>query len=112
MTIGEWLDSREPRPPAQLLEGLRAALGTELEKDAAESASVFLVAAERMLRGLVTSGETGRPVAADLLTIDALTTYAVESAAETLKSMPDFTDDAIARFANLAKPGDYTPPKS
>ena len=112
MTIGEWLDSRSPRPPAQLLQSLKEALGPDASKDAADSASVFLVAAEHMLRRLVTAGETGRPIAADLLTIDALTTYAVESAAETLKDMPDFTDDAIARFANLAKPGDYTPPKS
>lgn len=111
MNIGEWLDSREPRPPAQLVESLRAALGPAVEQDATEAAAVFLVAAERMLRALVTSGETGREVAGDLLTIDALTTYAVESAAETLKSLPDFSEDAVTRFANIVKPGDYTPPK-
>ena len=111
MTIGEWLDSREPRPPAVLLDSLKAALGPEMNKDATEAAAVFLVAAERMLRALISSGETGRPVAGDLLTIDALTTYAVESAAETLDSMPEFADDAIARFANIVKPGDYSPPR-
>jgi hypothetical protein len=112
VTIGEWLDRREPRPPAQLLESLKAALGPAVDQDAADSAAVFLVAAERMLRELVASRETGRPIAGDLLTIDALTTYAVESAAETLKNLPDFTDDAMARLANIVAPGSYpSPPK-
>lgn len=108
MNVGEWLDSREPRPPAPLLENLKKALGSAVNDDATDSAAAFLVAAERMLRELVTSAETGRPVAADLLTIDALTTYAVESAAETLKNLPGFTDDAMARFADVAKHGDAT----
>jgi hypothetical protein len=104
MTIGEWLEHREPRPPAPLLASLMAALGPAANDDASESASVFLVTAERMLRELVGSGETGRATADALLTIDALTTYALESAAETIQSLPAFADDAIARFARLAAP--------
>lgn len=91
------------------MDGLERALGPALEKDAAEATAEFLAAAERMLRSLVASGETGRPIAADLLTIDALTTYAVEAATETLQNLPDFAEDAMARFANVIKPGSVPP---
>ena len=110
MTIGEWLQAREPRPPAELAASLETALGPALNDDASNATAVFLAAAERMLRELVASGEVGRPVAGALLTIDALTTYAVESAAETLENMPDFAQDAISRFANIIRPGDTPGP--
>jgi hypothetical protein len=92
--------------------GLERALGPALASDASDSTSQFLAAAERMLRELVSSGETGRPVAADLLTIDALTTYAVEAATETLDDLPDFAADAMARFANIIQPGSVLPRKT
>lgn len=112
MTIGEWLEARQPRPPVELMQTLEAALGPAMNEDSEGATAVFLAAAERMLRGLVTSGETGRPIAAELLAIDALTTYAVEAAAETLDSMPDFAGDAMARFASIIQPGStQTPPK-
>jgi uncharacterized membrane protein len=109
VTIGEWLQARNPRPPAELMDGLERALGPALQKDSAESTAEFLSAAERMLRALVASGQTGRAVATDLLTIDALTTYAVEAATETLDDLPDFAEDAMARFANVIKPGSVPP---
>jgi hypothetical protein len=102
MTIGEWLERREPRPPAPLIANLTTALGPAVSADASEAASVFLVTAERMLRELVASDETGRAIAGDPLTIDALTTYALESAAEMIESLPAFSDEAMARFASLA----------
>ena len=111
MTIGEWLQSRNPRPPAELMSALETALGPALNDDSDTATAVFLTTAERMLRELVASGETGRPVAGDLLTIDALTTYSVEAATETLESLPDFAKDAMARFANIIQPGSVTPPK-
>ena len=110
MTIAEWLRVREPRPPAELMASLESALGTALNEPADNASATFLTAAERMLRELVASGATGRPVAGDLLAIDALTTYAVEAATETLDSMPDFAEDAMARFANLIQPGSVPPP--
>jgi uncharacterized membrane protein len=91
------------------MDGLERALGSALNKDAGEATAEFLGAAERMLRQLVASGETGRPAAADLLTIDALTTYAVEAATETLDNLPDIAEDAMARFANVIKPGSVPP---
>ena len=110
MTIGEWLQARQPKPPAELMQTLETALGPALNDDSENATAVFLAAAERMLRGLVTSSETGRPIAGELLAIDALTTYAVEAAAETLDSMPDFAGDAMARFANIIQPGSTKPP--
>ena len=89
--------------------GLERALGPSLNLESDKATAEFLAAAERMLRELVASGETGRPVAADLLTVDALTTYAVEAATETLDSLPDFAEDAMARFANVIQPGSVTP---
>lgn len=112
MTIAEWLQSREPKPPAELMGGLERALGASLQLPAEQATAEFLAAAERMLRELVASGETGRAVAADLLTIDALTTYAVESATEMLDNLPDFAEDAMARFANVIQPGSATPRSS
>jgi uncharacterized membrane protein len=106
MTIDEWLDRREPHPPVALMESLKIAIGPSLSKDSADTAAVFLSTAERKLRELVESGETGRAVAADLLTIDALTTYALESAAETLQSLGGFSDEAMKRLAKAAPPGD------
>jgi hypothetical protein len=99
MTIGEWLQSREPRPPAELMVGLERALGTALAEPSDNAAAACLTAAERLLRSLVHSGETGRAIAADLLTIDALTTYAVEAATETFGNLPEFTDRAMTRFS-------------
>lgn len=112
MTIAEWLRARDPRPPAELTASLEKALGTALNDDASHASARFLAAAERMLRELVAAGETGRPVAGDLLTIDALTTYAVEAATETLESLPDFAQDAMARFANIIQPGSVHTPKT
>lgn len=112
MTIGEWLQARTPKPPSALMDGLERALGPALQADATEATAEFLAAAERMLRELVSSGVTGRPVAADLLTIDALTTYAVEAATETLDNLPDFAEDAMARFANVIQPGSVPPRKT
>jgi hypothetical protein len=86
------------------MDGLERALGPALKESSEQATAEFLAAAERMLRKLVAAGETGRPVAADLLTIDALTTYAVESATETLDNLPSFAEDAMARFANIINP--------
>jgi hypothetical protein len=109
VTIGEWLQSRAPRPPAELMEGLERALGPALQESSERATAEFLAAAERLLRELVASGETGRPIAADLLTVDALTTYAVEAATETLDDLPSFAEDAIGRFANIIQPGSVPP---
>lgn len=101
MTIGEWLESREPKPPAELMAAIRKALGNDVDADADEAPAVLLTAAERGLRRIATGPETGRPVADDLLAVDALTTYALEAATETLKSFGGFADEAMKRFGGV-----------
>jgi hypothetical protein len=110
VTIGEWLAAREPRPPAELMTTLEAALGPSIGDDASQATAVFLTAAERMLRELVAAGDSGRAIAGELLAIDALTTYAVEAATEALDSVPDFAEDAMARFAKIIQPDTTLPP--
>jgi hypothetical protein len=107
MTIAEWLATREPAPPDLLRAGIDSALGPDANRDKSEGTSVFLATAERMLARLVAAKESGRPIASDLLVVDALTTYAVEIATETLADFEGGTQDAVARFANLMKPGSY-----
>jgi hypothetical protein len=82
-----------------------------VDADAEDAPAVLLTAAERGLRQIVARDETGRPIADDLLAIDALTTYALEAATETLKSLGGFADDAMKRFGGIPSrdPG-TTPP--
>jgi hypothetical protein len=112
MTIGDWLDQREPKPPPELMTAIRKALGSDVDADAEDAAAVLLTAAERGLRQIVGNRETGRPIADDLLAVDALTTYALEAAAETLKSLGGFADEAMKRFGGVPSkdPGSTPPP--
>jgi hypothetical protein len=91
------------------MESLTAALGPAINSDAGEAATVFLVTAERMLRELVADGETDRSVAETLLTIDALTTYALESASELAEGLGPFADDALTRFSSTRAQLDVPP---
>jgi hypothetical protein len=109
MTIGEWLANRKPEPPAELFSTLRGMLGHEVEADASSAAEILLKTAEQRLRQLVAKGETGRAVANDLLAIDALTTYALEAATESLESLGDFADGAMRRLSSTAN-DDPEPP--
>jgi len=102
MTIGDWIDRRTPRPPAPLMASLTTALGPAVNEDARGAAAVFLSTAEQMLRDLVAGGDTSRATADTLLTIDALTTYSLESAAEATPSLSAFADEAMTRFASVA----------
>lgn len=113
MTIGEWLERREPKPPTELMSAIRRALGDDIGHDAENASAILLTAAERGLRRIVASGETGRPIADDLLAVDALTTYALEAATETLKSLGGFADEAMKRFGSIpTKDPGSSPPRA
>jgi hypothetical protein len=81
VTVGEWLASRELQPPIELSERLTAALGERTTADVADAPSQFLAVALTMTRDMLASTVAGRTAALDLLTIDALVTYAYEAAA-------------------------------
>lgn len=104
-TIGEWLAERTPETPAELAARLRAALGDVLDDDASGACESCLAAAERELRAYLPRCAAGTDVALDLLTVDALVTYALEAGAGDVQSLERSARDAMARFAALVPGG-------
>lgn len=72
MTTAEWLGARDPRPPEQLV--------VRLAPTVADPGLEHL--ALQRLEKLIGAGDHTRAVAAELLAIDALVTYACEAAVE------------------------------
>ena len=106
-TVGEWLASRAPVPPPALRARLDAALGTVLHHDAGEAAECCLAAGERVLSSVLYGGgcDATRDSALDLLTADALVTYAFEAAAESPAGRASRATDAMHRIAGLGVAG-------
>lgn len=103
MTVDGWLAARQPQAPAELVERVRSALGDGLGRDAREAGALCLAAAERELRAFLPGCEAGTDRAIDLLTVDALTTYALEALVEGDADFAERARDALARFAALAE---------
>jgi hypothetical protein len=101
MTIGEWLATRTPAPPAVLLDRVRDALGPAAGDDQSHAAHRCLDAAERIVGGLLREGRVGRESAADLLTADALVTYAFEAASDDPARLAHRARHAMTRLARL-----------
>jgi hypothetical protein len=97
----EWLETRTPAPPPRLLERIVEVVGPSAKAPA--SAAVLLAAAEGLLRDLTIQPALGRASALDLLTVDALVTYAFEFAAESPESFWDTTTEAIGRLSAVAQ---------
>ncbi|CAN5880958.1 hypothetical protein BH11GEM1_BH11GEM1_23160 [soil metagenome] len=102
MTLGDWLRARTPRPPAALVARLDAVLGEALDEPEDRATEVFLAAGERLVAGLLSGDRTSRDSALDLLTADALVTYAFEAAGARPGGLDARADDAMARIASLA----------
>ncbi len=101
MTLGEWLDSRVPPPPAALADALRAELGHERDLPLADAPAALLKAGERVL-GRVLQVEPQTPaIAPDLLLADALVTYAFEAVAESASGAEQFAREAMAHIGSL-----------
>jgi hypothetical protein len=101
MTIGEWLATRSPAPPPQLMHRIHDALGAAADDDARFAADRCVDAAERVVAQLLRNGRTGRESAADLLAADALVTYGFEAAAADTDSLVDRAQSAMVRLAQL-----------
>jgi hypothetical protein len=101
MTIGEWLATRSPAPPPQLLHRVRAALGGAIADDASLVSDRCIDVAERIVAQLLHDGRTGRDSAEDLLTADALVTYAFEAASDDPTRLAERAHEAMVRFARL-----------
>jgi hypothetical protein len=101
MTVGEWLAQRTPDPPPALRARIEATLGSSLALGSGETAEACLSAAERVIDALLAGNATSRESALDLLTADALVTYAFEAAAESPADLVPRATDAMIRIASL-----------
>ncbi len=80
MTVEDWLRSREPAAPPALQRRIEELLFEYRHDDAAVAPGRCLDAAEQLLVELCAHPGAGRESALDLLTVDALVTYACEAA--------------------------------
>jgi hypothetical protein len=99
--LHEWLETRTPAPPPRLLQRVVEVLGPDAKAEA--SSRVLIDAADRLLRGLSAQRTLGRESALDLLTVDALVTYALECAAASPETLVDVTTEAMERLGSIAE---------
>lgn len=102
MTLVRWLDERSAGVPPRLTRRLDEALAHDRDAAAVETPRVCLNAADALLRDLLARPSAGRGVALDLLTVDALVTYAFEAAAANPTTLRECAAEAAARFAAVA----------
>jgi hypothetical protein len=100
-TVGEWLASREPAPPAALRVRIETALAADLARDARDLPDACLTAGERLVGALLRSNSTTRESALDLLAADALVTYAFEAASDAPGGLAERASRAMSRIAEL-----------
>jgi hypothetical protein len=103
VTLREWLREREPAPPPRLAGRIDAVLGKRGEADRTGVSAHCLDAAEELLSELAARPSAGRESALDLLTVDALVTYAFEAAADTPASLESTATAAMIRLAATAR---------
>ena len=80
MTVRDWLRGRSGDAPAPLTEHLFSVLAGEGDAPESQTAEVCLRLATRLLAELIRDERFGRDSALELLTVDALMTYAFEHA--------------------------------
>lgn len=101
MTVGEWLDRRTPAPPDALRTRVTTLLADSLAHDVRQAPDVCLAAAERLVETLLSGNCTTRDSALDLLTADALVTYAFEAAGEAPVGLAERAAEAMTRIASI-----------
>lgn len=100
MTVRAWLRERSPRPPERLSERIDAALGDRGDADRIHAEVACLDAADLLLREVLIRESSGRDSALDLLTVDALVTYAFEAAGERPESLQAHASRAIVQLSS------------
>lgn len=101
LTVAEWVDSLTPAPPPALLARLRELLAPHAGRPYGEAPDACLAAGEAQLAALLAEGATDRNSALDLLTIDALVTYAFQAAADRPEELEALTRAAMSRIAAI-----------
>lgn len=100
-TVETWLAALTPLPPPALAARLRELLQPYWHRPAQDIPDVLVEAAEGALQQLLAANATSRESALDLLTIDALITYAFEVCADAPGEIEVRTRDAMIRIANV-----------
>jgi hypothetical protein len=103
VTLSDWLRQRTPTPPPELSARIQETLGERGGADASATPDICIAAAEGLLRELLTRPTAGRESALDLLTVDALVTYAFEAASDDPPSLATVAAQAMTRLAATAR---------
>lgn len=106
-TVGDWIATIDPMPPAALADRLAVLLAPFASRPVDLVPESCLEAGERLLDDLLASGSTSRGTALDLLAVDALVTYAFQEAAHDPERLETRAARAMARIAAL--PGERAP---
>ena len=101
MTVDEWLRSRTPAPPPALAARLREVLGAACREPSGRVPDACLEAGERLVAELLRSNSTTRGSALDLLTADALITYAFEAVGDSAGDIDAHATSAMATISAL-----------
>ncbi|CAN5353584.1 hypothetical protein BH09GEM1_BH09GEM1_05050 [soil metagenome] len=109
MTVSQWLDSRTPRPPRALTDRLDASLAGLAIASRENTAETLLRASEAIIAELLERDGTTRDSALDLLAADALMTYAMEAAAEDIRSLDARATGAMSRVSSIAQAASSSP---
>jgi hypothetical protein len=103
VTLGDWLRDRTPVPPPRLAARLEQSLGERCQASETQAPELCIAAAEELLGGLLARETTGRESALDLLTVDALVTYAFEAAAADPETLAHRAQLAMTRLSAAAR---------
>lgn len=96
---GQWVAAHAEQPPAALRARLDAILNVESANRDAPVAPALLDAGQELLAKILGTGSVHRDAALDLLTADALITYAFEAAADDPSSLDARAAQAMRAIA-------------
>ena len=103
MTLGTWLDQRELVPPPALRRRLDAAVSAVPDAAILPIPDAAVEAALRLLDVLLRDSDPSRAAAIELLTADALMTYAFEATADMPERLEELGGLAMQRIAAAAE---------
>ena len=98
MSESDWLTRRTPEPPAELAAAIRGALKARNITSTAPGPTELLETGQALLQRVLGTDCDSRDAALDLLTADALVTYALEIANET-SQIAEFAETAMSELA-------------
>jgi hypothetical protein len=103
VTVREWIEQRPAQAPSSLTQQVLSLLGPDADAEEGRTAGACLAAAARALEALVEEKHFARDHAAELLAIDALTTYAFEhaSARGDAHQLAGLSEQAARTFGQL-----------